>query len=116
MARKILLDIETLTAPDRAAIRINGTEYELRAHDELSIRDQIELSEFGKAIGEASGSIEKAEAATKALRQFVNRVVMGLPEAVAATISDSKCLAILNAFTAAAGNQAQPQPPKPEGA
>ncbi len=97
-----ILDLSTLV--DRPKIRIDGRLYELRSPDELSVLDSQRLTSAGKRIDALAGASDPAgEGDTRELAELIDdvtrRVLVEIPEAVFASLSQMQKLSICEVFT-----------------
>jgi len=96
-----VLDLATLV--ERPTIAIDGCRYEILSHDELTAVDLHLFEAAGRRIEALMGSEELPEADQEALRRLIvktsERVMVGVPPEVAAKLSDTQRLAVLEVFT-----------------
>ncbi|MGH7310680.1 MAG: hypothetical protein ACREK6_18515 [Candidatus Rokuibacteriota bacterium] len=95
--------LELTTTATRPVVKINDEPYELQHPDELSLLEQHYLRQWGKDIEEAfkgdEADPEAVSLAEKRVRDIVTMLMPGLPPDVLDTLSDTQCLAIMQAFT-----------------
>lgn len=93
----ILLDLNTLI--DRPKIAVDGELYEILSPDELTVLDTQRFENWGREI-QALGQDEKRETEFQALIDKVaRRIMVGVPDAVAAKLSTSHQLRVIAVFT-----------------
>jgi acid phosphatase family membrane protein YuiD len=97
-----ILDLSTLV--DRPKIRIDGTLYELRSPDELSVLDSQRLTSAGKRIDALAGASDPAgEDDSGELAGLIDdvtrRVLVEIPETVFESLSQIQKLSICEVFT-----------------
>lgn len=97
-----ILDLATLI--ERPIISIDGHDYALLSHDELSVVDLHRLQTSGRridALMEKDDELSEGDARELArlVRETSDRVMIGVPEDVRAKLGDSHRLAVLEVFT-----------------
>ncbi|MBC2858726.1 hypothetical protein [Stappia sp. 28M-7] len=97
MAETPILDLETLIK--RPIIRIDGERYELRAPDELSVLESQRLTTAGKEIEALASSGDPENVLAGVIDDVTRRIVVDLPDAVLAGLSESQKMAICEVFT-----------------
>jgi hypothetical protein len=107
----VALSIST-APPKRERISIDGVVYELATVDDLELRESLRLADAGRKIGKhvrGEYSEEGAEQMQALLDQVSRRVVIGLTDEVFGKLRHSHKLAIVQAFSDAAGWAGGPQ-------
>lgn len=97
MAETPILELSTLI--ERPTIRIDGTLYELRAPDELSVMDGQYLTHAGKRIDALARTEDADEHLPMLLDEVIRRVTVDLPEEVLGKLKESQKLSICEVFT-----------------
>ena len=97
MARETLLELST-DAPERAVIKIDGKPYELRACDDLGLKEDAAFRSLNKAFLDAQPGQDWQRLAVL-LGSMVQSIVIGLPNEVLEKLSDAKKLKIIEVFT-----------------
>ncbi len=104
--KKPVLELSTLV--EHATVAIDGHEYELLTVDDFGLRDYARLLQLQETVetSRASASLESEERAASiagALNNFVAMVMPGLPVEVLGKLRDVQKVAIMKAFSEAAG-------------
>lgn len=98
---KPLLDLKTLV--ERPTIAIDGELYEILSCDELSIVDCHRFAAWGNRIDAlmAKKALTKSEKKElgKILGDLSDRIMVGVPEALCAKLTDSQRMAVAEVFT-----------------
>lgn len=117
MAQKTLLELST-EAPERSVIKVDSKSYELRAREDLGLKEDAEFNALHTEFAQAT---EKKEwtALAPLLDRMVTGVVIGMEPEVLAKLSDAKKLKIVQAFIKEIGevrlpisSEAQAEPEK----
>ena len=101
MAEQPILDLETLVR--RPSIVIDGEAYDILSPDELSILDTRRLASQGERLEALLGKEQLTTAEESELGKIIlaisARIMVGVPSAIAARLTDSQRLAIIGGFT-----------------
>jgi len=96
-----LLDLETLIK--RPKIAIDGELYEILSPDELTVVDHHRFAAWGKRIDALMAKKDLTKAQEKELGKIVvdlgDRIMVGVPEALRAKLSDAQRMAVAEVFT-----------------
>jgi len=98
---KVLVTIDTM-AVDRDMVEIDGHQYSMRNHDELSLDELAELKRMSNSV-KAIDPKDVSDEALNVLEGYsigvLKIVMLDLPEDVARRLRRDQRLAIVNAFT-----------------
>lgn len=97
MAQNTLLELTT-DAPERSVITIDGKPYELRARDDLGLKEDAAFRYLTKEFADAQPGQDWQKLATL-LGTMVQSVVIGMPNEILEKLSDAKKLKIIEVFT-----------------
>lgn len=99
--RPPVLDMQTLV--ERPTIALNGEEYEILSPQELSVVDYHRFERMGRSIDRlhAKSKLTKKEEErlTGLVAELSDRIMVGVPDEVRASLKDSHRLAVIEAFT-----------------
>ena len=116
MAGKTILNLSTLD-PDRIAINIDGTRYELNAREDFGIRELTRLEHRYKAIQRLQDlkpedfTEDDAVILEQTMDEFCRMLLRDCPDEIHARLKDGHRLMIFGAFQQAAGDDQTTAPP-----
>lgn len=97
-----VLDLQTLI--ERPRIAIDGAPYEILSPDEVSVLDHQRLAAWGRRydalMAQASLSDAERDELARLVRDISDTIMVGVPEAVRARLSDAQRLQVVEVFTA----------------
>jgi hypothetical protein len=97
MAQKALLELTT-DAPERATIKVDGKEYQLRAREDLGLKEDAEFRRTMKEFGDGGPDTDWPKMA-RLLDGLVRTAVLDIPDEVLAKLKDVQKVRIVEAFT-----------------
>lgn len=101
MADEPILELTTLVR--RPKIAIDGERYEIRSPDELSVLDHQRLASLGTRLQKLMDKAELTTPEEKELGELIPtisaKIMVGVPIAIAARLSDEQRLKVIEVFT-----------------